>query len=105
MTNAESAKAWLTDYYEKKGVKTDGMVAKHFIALSTNTQKVGLRVDEGGGTCCVRGQCMGDQRTPLDTWEAGKRFGGGGRLSPQKEGGGGAQKGLRRRSRCITTVN
>uniref|UniRef100_A0A7S4LM83 Glucose-6-phosphate isomerase n=1 Tax=Eutreptiella gymnastica TaxID=73025 RepID=A0A7S4LM83_9EUGL len=40
MTNAESAKAWLTDYYEKKGVKTDGMVAKHFIALSTNTQKV-----------------------------------------------------------------
>lgn len=40
MTNAESARSWLMDYYKKKGVSTDGMVAKHFIALSTNTQKV-----------------------------------------------------------------
>eukprot|EP00667_Euglena_gracilis_P008354 EG_transcript_8453 len=40
MTNAESAKKWLLEYHTKKGLGTQGLVAKHFIALSTNTQKV-----------------------------------------------------------------
>eukprot|EP00668_Euglena_longa_P001748 GGOE01002058.1.p1 GENE.GGOE01002058.1~~GGOE01002058.1.p1 ORF type:complete len:1069 (+),score=312.14 GGOE01002058.1:410-3208(+) len=40
MTNASSAKAWLLDHYAQKGTPINGAVAKHFVALSTNVQKV-----------------------------------------------------------------
>ena len=51
MTNAESAKQWLLQYYHKKGTDSAGMVAKHFVALSTNTEKVLARAGwQGIGT-------------------------------------------------------
>ncbi|MCI7550999.1 MAG: glucose-6-phosphate isomerase [Actinomycetaceae bacterium] len=40
MTNARQARAWLLEALEDRGIDTDGAVAKHFIAVSTNLGKV-----------------------------------------------------------------
>mmetsp|Transcript_45056 Transcript_45056/g.75829 ORF Transcript_45056/g.75829 Transcript_45056/m.75829 type:complete len:536 (-) Transcript_45056:595-2202(-) len=40
MANATTAKEWLLATFAKKGIPTDGAVGKHFIALSTNKEKV-----------------------------------------------------------------
>eukprot|EP00996_Jenningsia_fusiforme_P004574 NODE_540_length_2120_cov_49.946403_g498_i0.p1 GENE.NODE_540_length_2120_cov_49.946403_g498_i0~~NODE_540_length_2120_cov_49.946403_g498_i0.p1 ORF type:complete len:607 (-),score=91.58 NODE_540_length_2120_cov_49.946403_g498_i0:237-2057(-) len=40
MTNASSAKSWLVDYFDKKGLGSHEIVSKHFVALSTNVSKV-----------------------------------------------------------------
>eukprot|EP00755_Sulcionema_specki_P019189 Sspe_Gene.68807::Locus_40567_Transcript_1_1_Confidence_1.000_Length_2038::g.68807::m.68807/K01810/GPI, pgi; glucose-6-phosphate isomerase len=40
ITNAKTAKATLLQYYEEKDIDDEGAVAKHFIALSTNTKAV-----------------------------------------------------------------
>nr|CAF05819.1 glucose-6-phosphate isomerase [Leishmania infantum]CAF05829.1 glucose-6-phosphate isomerase [Leishmania infantum]CAF05830.1 glucose-6-phosphate isomerase [Leishmania infantum] len=40
LTNAMSARNALMDYLKANNISTDGAVAKHFVALSTNTEKV-----------------------------------------------------------------
>ena len=40
LTNARQARAWLLDRLAAQGAPTDGAVAKHFIAVSTNLAKV-----------------------------------------------------------------
>ncbi|VEI12765.1 glucose-6-phosphate isomerase [Trueperella bialowiezensis] len=40
LTNARQVRSWLLETLEKQGAPTDGAVAKHFIAVSTNLEKV-----------------------------------------------------------------
>ncbi len=40
LTNARQVRTWLLESLEKQGAPTDGAVAKHFIAVSTNLEKV-----------------------------------------------------------------
>ena len=40
ITNAKMCRAWLLDALAERGIDTDGAVAKHFIAVSTNLEKV-----------------------------------------------------------------
>lgn len=40
LTNARQVRSWLLKTLEKQGAPTDGAVAKHFIAVSTNLEKV-----------------------------------------------------------------
>ena len=40
LTNARQVRSWLLENLEKQGAPTDGAVAKHFIAVSTNLEKV-----------------------------------------------------------------
>ncbi|MFP7696546.1 glucose-6-phosphate isomerase [Trueperella sp. LYQ143] len=40
LTNARQARTWLFDSLKAQGISTDGAVAKHFVAVSTNLGKV-----------------------------------------------------------------
>ncbi|WP_182050389.1 glucose-6-phosphate isomerase [Changpingibacter yushuensis] len=40
LTNAKACRSWLFSALEERGISVDGAVAKHFIAVSTNVEKV-----------------------------------------------------------------
>lgn len=40
LTNARQCRSWLLSELEKRGVDTEGAVSKHFVAVSTNLEKV-----------------------------------------------------------------